>query len=140
MKKLLLLTLIFFTGCSLAGTDPATSVLYSGDITGDDVLEIVTIVESDVTVSEEFSETYPFTFNELYVESEDRTLLTIDSNGVTVENGDSVRAQVSTQAGYAIQLGEKDFMYVVQIDEFGSPVSEPLTINWDISTAGWKMK
>ena len=153
MKKILTLigTTILLSGCTqlLPGPDVSTAVeILNSDVTGNSVPEIITIEESDIVIVEEFAETYPYTFTHLYVHNEIgndanpamRQLLAIGPDGITSESGDQVSAKIGTREAYAAQFGEEDFMYVVQIDSSGQPISEPLTINWDAVTDGWSIQ
>lgn len=127
-------------GCS-ATSQPKEIDIFSGDVTYDEDIETVAILESDIDIADDFQESYPYTFSELYVRKDTgRELLRVDTDGVKVESGQTVAAQIATQAAYAVQFGADDFMYIVQIDEAGIPVSEPLTINWDTDTQGWQLE
>lgn len=141
MKYYLLIIVSFMlAGCSATSQQQEIDI-FSSDVTYDEDIETVAILESDIDIADDFKESYPYTFSELYVRKDTgRELLRVDANGVMVESGETVTAQIATQAAYAVQFGTDDFMYIVQIDEAGVPVSEPLTINWNSDSQGWRFE
>lgn len=112
--------------------------VFTSDITGDQSAETISIVESDIQIDSQFVTVYPFTFDELYVSDGDRELMRITkTEGVVVEDGSTIPATVPNFKAYGVQFGAEDLMYVIQLDDNGLPVSEPLTINFDIETNQW---
>lgn len=134
--------LIFTVGCATkpVSTEPQFTEIYKQDFTGDTIPESIQIQSSTIDVNKEFSDLYPYTFTALKIMSNERTLLTMDDQGITVENGDQVRSVITTQAAYALSLGKDDLLYIVQINNQGTPVSEPLTVNWDTENQQWLLK
>ncbi len=113
--------------------------VFSGDITGDDIPETISIIESDIKIDEQFTTIYPFTFDELNVNDGERELMRITTTeGVVVEDGSTIPATVPAFKAYGVQFGAEDLMYVIQLDAAGVPVSEPLTINFDAKANQWK--
>lgn len=112
--------------------------VFTSDITGDESAEMISIIESNVQIDSQFTTIYPFTFDELYVRDGDRELMRITINeGVVVEDGSAIPATVPDFKAYGVQFGAEDLMYVIQLDEAGLPVSEPLTINFDTQSNQW---
>lgn len=113
--------------------------LFSGDITGDDVPETISIVESAVKIDEQFTTVYPFTFDQLHVNDGERELMRITTTeGVVVEDGTIIPATAPDFVAYGVQFGAEDLMYVIQLNADGLPVSEPLTMNFDAKINQWK--
>lgn len=148
-------------------SDVTEQLLATEDFTQDGVAETINIVPTDIRVNAEFTETYPDTFQTLYVRRADNTeMLRIDSDGITAESGSTVPALIENRAAYAMTfestsdvallddvidnapastLDESDVdvarngpaMIVIQINASGDPVSEPITIYWDTTNQIW---
>lgn len=145
MKYILLASCIALTvmgaGCLESPyTQTTERTVFNGDITGDGNAEVVSIVESAVAIDAQFTTVYPFTFNELFVRDGDRELLRITiTEGVVTEDGTTIPATIPDFKAYGVQFGAEDLMYVIQLDEAGLPVSEPLTINFDTTNNQWTL-
>lgn len=144
MKRLLFVSVMILstvgTGCSLSAPQVMTTVdILSQDITGDGIEEVLTITKSQIELDPVFLDVYPYVFTELHITDGDRDILTITNEGIGVEDGEIIPATIPDSDTYAMQLGEADFMYVVQLDNSGAVASEPLTINFDIETQQWIM-
>ena len=143
MKRLLFASAIVIAavgaGCNTTEIEPSTVDILSQDITGDGVDEVVTIVTSDIEIDPVFAEVYPHVFTELHIKDGDANILSVNDAGIGVEDGEMIPATIPDSTTYAMQLGDTDFMYVVQLDSAGAIASEPLTINFDTETQEWIM-
>ena len=114
-------------------------VLYY-DVEDDGIDERFTLLPTDVSLNPEFTDVYPYTFSDLVVAKEDgRELLRINEQGVTVENGENLISGITTQVAYAASIGGGTVLSVVQIDDTGTPVSEPLVLDWEPVQQAWQV-
>lgn len=161
-----LLGSFMLSGCVTQGSpssDVTEQLLTTEDFTQDGVAETINIVPTDIRVNAEFAETYPNTFETLYVRRADNTeMLRIDSEGITAESGSTVPALIENRAAYAMTfestsdavslddapatalndsvaevVRNSSAMIVIQIDASGEPVSEPITIYWNATDQLW---
>ena len=142
---LVLLATVLLSGCGLNVADtPPGEFSQMIDIDGDGLEETIRFESTSVQLADEFTDVYPHVFYSAVVAtSSGRELLRITPDGIIVENGDSIGAGITTHVAYAANIGSspnQPVLQIVQLDESGMPVSEPLALKWNSSAQGWEVQ